>query len=516
MQRPPNILLLFTDQQRSDTIAALGNSVIKTPSFDRLVREGTAFTRAYTPSPVCVPARFALLTGIPPHCSGVVDNVDGPQGYRSIMQVLTDRGYQTHGAGKMHFSGGDPRRLWGFESRDFSEEATTDDDYSDFLRSRGYGHVIDPLGVRSEYYYIPQPSQLPEKFHHTTWIGDRSIDFLRRRDRSRPFFLWSSFIKPHPPFESPNPWGRLYRSAEMDDPHRPPGFEGNQCFWNRVQNRYKYMDGGWNPHLARTQRAAYYSCISFIDYQVGRILAELGDEIDNTLIVFSSDHGEMLGDYGCFGKRCMLDASARVPLLVRYPRQYPAGARCATPVSLLDVFPTFAAAAGATETCRSPLGGNLAEIARGATSRTHVISQFSQRSLGLYMVAEHDWKYIYSAPDQREWLFHLPSDPREERNLIEDDKHSADGERLRVRLLAQFGRDGYDYAVRDGRWRDYGKASFPVGARTGLLFQDPNELAPAIDQLVGYKRVPDEVSDLLGATYPQQMDPVTGKVHLPD
>jgi hypothetical protein len=183
---------------------------------------------------------------------------------------------------------------------------------------------------------------------------------------------------------------------------------------------------------------------------------------------------------------------------------------------LLDVFPTFAAAAGATETCRSPLGGNLAEIARGATSRTHVISQFSQRSLGLYMVAEHDWKYIYSAPDQREWLFHLPSDPREERNLIEDDKHSADGERLRVRLLAQFGRDGYDYAVRDGRWRDYGKASFPVGARTGLLFQDPNELAPAIDQLVGYKRVPDEVSDLLGATYPQQMDPVTGKVHLPD
>lgn len=511
----PNILFILTDQQRADTIAALGNPIIKTPVLDRLVREGTTFDRAYSPSPVCVAARYALITGRAPHRSGVVDNMPSPAEARSIMQVLAERGYQTHGTGKMHFTGGDPRRPWGFESRDFSEEGTTDDDYSDFLRAHGYGHVIDPHGLRSEYYYVPQPSQLPVALHHTNWVADRSIDFLRRRDRSRPFFLWSSFIKPHPPFESPNPWNRLYRSAEMPDPVLPEGCPDHLSFWNRVQNRYKYTDGGRNPHLQRTQIAAYYGAISFIDQAVGRLLAALVEEIDNTLIVFSSDHGEMLGDFGCYGKRCMLDPAARVPLLVRHPSSYGAGVRCGSPVSLLDLYPTFAAAAGASEVATEADGADLAAISSGRQERRHVISQFSQRALGLYLIAEADWKYIYSAADRREWLFNRANDPRELRNLVNDPTSRGELERLRGQLIGRFQTDGYDWAVANGQWRDYGIVDFPTDPRTGLLFQDPTELASGLAALSGYERAKPEITDLFRATNPQAMDPATGKVTLP-
>jgi len=162
-------------------------------------------------------ARTALATGLPPHRTGVTDNMPMPQDVPSLMERLHEHGYQTHAVGKMHFTP-DPYRLWGFESRDVSEELMEPDDYRSFLNENGYGYVHDIHGVRSEYYYLPQPSQLPARLHHTTWVADRSIDFLKRRDRGRPYFLWASFIKPHPPFENPVPWNKLYRAAEMPAP----------------------------------------------------------------------------------------------------------------------------------------------------------------------------------------------------------------------------------------------------------------------------------------------------------
>jgi arylsulfatase len=510
----PNIVLILTDQQRADTIAALGNDMIKTPVLDRLVSSGTTFTHAYTPSPVCVAARHALITGLPPHHTGVVDNVEQAPVARSFMEMLAARGYQTHGVGKMHFCG-ESRRAWGFESRDYSEELDESDDYRAFLRAAGYGHVIDPLGIRSEFYYLPQPSQLPAHLHHTAWVANRSIEFLRRRDRRRPFFLWSSFIKPHPPFESPNPWGRLYRSSEMSDPLRANDGADHQTFWNRMQNRYKYMDGGSNAHLNRTQRASYYSAISFIDFHLGRILGELGDEIDDTLVIFTSDHGEMLGDFGCFGKRCMLDASVRVPLIVRLPGRFAPGARCATPVSLLDLFPTFAAVAGAEEQMPWPEARSLEQVARGQAARDHVTSQFSQRSLGLYLLAEESWKYIYSAADRREWLFNLAADPHELENLAAQPSASAQLQRLRAKLIGMLEREGYGWAVEGGKWRDYGITRLPDDARGGLLYQDPSMLRGDVGRLDDYARSPAAAIDWLGATMPAAMDTVSGRISFP-
>ena len=483
----PNILLLFTDQQRLDTIAALGNAIIKTPALDRLVNEGTTFTRCYTPSPVCVSARCALMTGLPPHQNGCVDNMPMSLDQPSFVERLQVAGYQTQGIGKMHFTP-KPRRPWGFEKRDFSEEGSGDDDFKAFLEANGYGYVEDVQGVRSEYYYLPQPSQLPAHLHHTHWVADRAIDFLQNRDQSRPFFLMASFIKPHPPFENPVPWNKLYRAAEMPRPFRPEGYERLLTYWNHVQNRYKYRDAGFDDLLLRTMRAAYYACISFIDYNIGRILAQMGAEIDDTLILFSADHGEMLGDYGSFGKRCMLDPAARVPLVVRWPQHFPADARCAAPTSLLDLWPTFLTAAGIPEPRRHSEGDDLGRVVREETDRDYVYSHFSQGASGLYLITDGHWKYTYSAADKQEWLFDVTSDPQETHNLAYNPCYHAQAARLRNALIQRFQRDGYQSAVDDDGWRRYGQAPLPTDPDFGLLFQDPPGTQERINQLGEYAR----------------------------
>lgn len=504
----PNILLITTDQQRADTIAALGNPLIRTPVMDRLVREGTTFTRAYTPSPVCVPARFALTSGLSPQDTGCVDNMAIPEGCQSIMEVLSSAGYHAHGVGKMHFCP-DPggRRLWGFAGRDVAEEIELGDDYQRFLVQHGYGHVLDPHGMRGEYYYVPQAPQLPPELHSTTWIADRSIDFLRRRNPAQPFFLWTSFIKPHPPFESPTPWNRLYRSVDMPDPCHPPDSAEFLTFWNQVQNRYKYIDAGGEGHTWRTIRAAYYGAISFIDYHLGRILEELGPQLENTVVIFTSDHGELLGDYGCAGKRSMLEASVRVPLIVRFPRGFKAGARCATATSLLDLFPTMARLAG-----QAPLpamqGTDLASLAAHPPAKRVVLSQFSTRSLGLYLATDGQKKYVYSAADEKEFAFRVCETPQEECIPLDD----PDIQTLRRALIGRLRASPQNDLLVEDDWKRYGLASIPVSPREGVLFQEDEAIYAALDRLEGYGRARRQPGpSLLELSNVAAFDPHTGR-----
>lgn len=487
MTRPPNILFIMTDQQRSDTIAALGNRAIRTPALDSLVNEGMAFSNAYTPAPVCVAARSAVITGLPPHLNGCTSNNESPLGRRSIMQVLQSQGYRTHGIGKMHFNP-QVEALWGFDSRHISEEGArgphSRNDFHRYLSENGYDHVLEPQGIRSEMYYIPQPSQLPARHHHSTWVADRAIDFLKERDRGRPFFLWASFIKPHPPFEAPVPWNKLYRAADMLPPRRPEGFEQLLTYWNHHQNRYKYRDKGYDEMLFRAMKAMYYACISFIDFNLGRILDALAADIDKTLILYTADHGEMLGDYGSVGKRTMLNPAVKVPLILRPPGEWRGRQRIDTPVSLLDIFPSFAAAAGADEPPPSTEGEDLLALAAGDSGRDAVFSQFSEGATGLYMIAERDMKYVYSAADRKEWLFDLSIDPDETKNFAGNPRYEAQLLRLRRRIIERYERDGYDRAVIDGAWRDYEPPVFPDPAGDdGLLFQDPPHLPELLRQL---------------------------------
>jgi choline-sulfatase len=439
MYEKPNILFFFTDMQRADTIHALGNPVIKTPNLDRLVKEGTAFTNCYSPSPVCIPARCCMQYGLYPQKTGLfVNGVMPEDNGASYPAILGENGYKTHAIGKCHFTP-EPLEMRGFQSRLTQEEIIDPekDDYKKFLTKNGYSNV-EPHGSRSEMYYIPQISTLPAEVHPTQWIGDRSIDFIEENSSDKkPWMLFSSFIHPHPPLAPPKPWHKLYRTPKMPYPNVPDESESLQTYINRFQNRYKYRDQGIDKNLVRTIKAFYYATISFVDYQIGRVVDSLEKtgQLENTIIIFSSDHGEYLGDYNCFGKRSMHDASSKVPLIARYPKRFAKNKICATPVSLIDIMPTILAAAK-IDTSEIELDGkDLSKTAVEKTDREVVFSQHGSGQKGIYMVVSKDHKYFYSAADDKEFLFDKNSDPQETHNCAGNPFYKNEQEKLKNILL---------------------------------------------------------------------------------
>lgn len=502
----PNILHFFVDQQRFDTIHALGNPVIRTPNLDRLCARGVAFTNAYSPSPVCIAARCSMIHGQYPMHTGCYANTRMPtDGRQSFMDALTKAGYRTHGIGKCHFTP-DSYALRGFQSRERQEEGGTAlkdldrNPYLKMLKEAGYDYLMEPSGVRGEMYYIPQPSQLPPRHHPTQWIGDRSVAFVTEQTGTdRPWYLFASFIHPHPPFAPPNPWHKLYRAPLMPLPNRPPDVESLQTYVNRCQNRYKYRDHGIDQNLLRNIKAYYYACISFVDYQVGRILDGLEEsgQLDRTLILFTGDHGEHLGDYNCFGKRSMHDSCARIPMIASLPGRFEPGQTCDTPVNLVDLAPTFLAAAGAGIESHELDGVDLADIASGASDRRMVFSQhaYTHRvnivnhgrpvrpeytndpalevaAFSSYMAVSRDWKYFYSAPDDREFLFDRNSDPHETRDRAELTFCREARREMRAALFEFLRRGGEDKGIDGDRWRSFPKPDFPDAPDAGLLIQD--------------------------------------------
>lgn len=408
----PNILVLFCDQLRADVLGAYGNRTVSTPNIDRLASGGTTFLSAYTPSPVCVPARASLITGREPQSGGCYANGDAMPTSATFMDDLAGAGYRTHGVGKMHFTP-DAQSMRGFQTRDRGEEFDDPggDDYRDFVTQNGFSHVEHPLGLRDEMYYVPQLSPVPEHLHYSHWVADKSIDFLKSADDTAPFLLWSSFIAPHPPFAPPSPWHRMYEPSLMPDPHEPTGGPGLLTAYNELQNRYKFRDGGRDRRLWQLIRAYYYASVSYVDAQIGRILdtLESTQRQQDTLVVLSADHGEFLGDYGSFGKRSFLDASARVPMICRGPG-FGVGER-ADPVSLIDLRPTFAELAGLPTPDVD--GSSLLSADRPPA----VYGQYQRGDLGLYAVITDNWKYIWSAPDHREYLIDRQRDSAETRNI---------------------------------------------------------------------------------------------------
>lgn len=448
-----NILLIFTDMQRADTIGALGNGIIQTPNLDRLVREGTSFTRCYTPSPVCVPARCCMHYGLYPQSTGLfVNGRMMDDNGASLAAILSGNGYHTVSVGKCHFTpDGHARR--GFDERVTQEERVTDyskDDYRKWLVEHGH-NPVEAHGERGPMYYIPQPSRFQGAAHPTEWIADRTMEKMRELSgRDRPWCIMSSIIHPHPPLTPPAPWTKLYDPRQIPDPLMPENHEELLTHINLAQNRYKWRDQGLDRNLLRMIRAFYYATISYIDYQVGRMLEQLEQLgiLDDTLVIFSSDHGEYLGDYGCYGKRSMHDASARVPLIARLPGRFEAGARCGEPASLVDILPTMAGAAGIP--AGEADGIDLAEVACGDAGREHVYSQWGKGKSAIYLIASRDWKYIYSAGERKELLFDRLHDPLETRNAAADSDSREVKESLRAALMAYLDKKGDREAVVDG------------------------------------------------------------------
>lgn len=474
----PNVLLIVTDQQRWDTIAAGGNAQIRTPHLDRLVREGTNFTSAYTPAPVCVPARCSLHYGQYPLTTGCYENnFPMPKDRPSIADVLTAAGYRTHAIGKRHFTP-DPMDPRGFQSLETQEEIVgnvANDDYLQYLEANGCDYAIEPHGVRGEAYYVPQLSGLPPRHHPTQWIGDRSCQWLSEASTApKPFFLQTSFIHPHPPFSPPTPWHKLYRAADMPMPKMAEDNESLYLYTNYIQNRYKGRDAGRDLRLHQLIKSYYWASISFIDHQVGQLLAtlEASNQLDQTLVIFTSDHGEFLGDYNCFGKRSYLDSAARVPLISRLPGVFKPRTSCDSPVSLVDIMPTILAATGTEAPAMD--GTDLADIANNPTGREAVFGHYQSHEAGIYMACTRDWKYIWSAPDNRELLFDRIKDPHETRNRAHNVVCSAAAQHMRT-LLQQHLKScpGNEDILNDAGWISKNPIRLPDDPDAGLIVQDP-------------------------------------------
>jgi len=440
MARQPNVLFVMTDQQRGDTIAALGNPQIHTPNFDRLVNRGASLTQAYTPTPVCVAARYAIRTGrsalttrvfsngleppAPGQAEGMVERCGPYLGTR-----MRELGYRTFGVGKFHTNPWDEDLGYDVQLRSEelfgTSERRSSDAYAAFIvESHPHFDFIEGLhGERTEMYYVPQMSPLPAQLTVESWAADRAVEQIGAddggRDR-RPFFGMLSFIGPHPPLAPPVPFNRLY------DPDRMPNPVRGDIDVDHADEQIPWMNHGvWAEEIgdaqARMLRARYYGELTYIDACLGRVLdaVEARRDADDTVICFFADHGDHLGDHRAWQKESFFEASCHVPFLVSWPAGgIVKGERRDELVSLIDLFGIATSAAGETD-LRD--GADVLGILRGDGAPR-------ERLFGLYgapgtprfkvMVREGRWKYIFLANGGGELLFDVAADPQELRQLL--------------------------------------------------------------------------------------------------
>jgi arylsulfatase len=445
-EQRPNILLITTDQQRFDTLHAAGNPYIRTPHLDWLLESGIHYNRCYADAPVCVTSRATLITGkhwhnLRPYGNWTTDTAPDPNA--TLPALLTQSGYQTRAIGKMHYV--PARRNYGWEHMEILQ------DYYRFMARHPERGVPMDHGV-GQNEMEPVLSTVREEYSLTHWTVERSIEFLETRDTSRPFFLYTSFSKPHPPFDPCAQYWSLYQNATMPNPvygdwsqrpeDIPPGFMESTWRLNGVDR--------FSLDLLRDVRRAYYALITQIDYNLGLLFARLRElgVLENTIILFTSDHGEMLGDHYMGAKSVFLEGSAHIPLIVRPLKgrmEAQRGSTCNTLANLADIMPTCLSAAGVS--VPSDLEGlDLLAAADGNANRERLFGNYN----GHYMVREGNLKYIYTETGGAELLFDIGTDPMELHNLLSAGSHADAHQRLRGTLAAHLNRPDGDLPLREG------------------------------------------------------------------
>ena len=442
----PNILWFCTDQQRFDTIAALGNPHIRTPNLNRLVAEGVAFSHAYCQSPICTPSRASFLTGMYP--SSVHGCMNGNDLWADaaplVTKLLAEAGYDCGLAGKLHLAGAhgrvEPRgddgyRVfhWSHDPRDIWPQGHA---YAEWLRGLG----------RDPDYMINHPAETPPELHQTTWCTDRAIDFMNET-RDRPWLMSVNVFDPHAPFDPPQTHLDRYEPASLPGPLFRPGDLVAQAKLAGTD----FQNPGRDPESFQIREimAAYYAMIELIDDNIGRLLDALEEsgQRENTIVIFMSDHGEMLGDHGLLLKGCRFyEGLVRVPLIISWPGQVQQGLVSDALVELTDLAPTI------LEVCGLPVpermqGKSLLPILTGQADpgrhRDFVRCEFYQalnpdhrpEFEGSYATMIRDNRYklvVYHGHDIGE-LFDLETDPGEFDNLWDDPAYAD----IRFRLLKQ-------------------------------------------------------------------------------
>lgn len=443
----PNVLLLFSDQHHWRYAGFNGHPVVRTPNLDRLAARGVNFTNAYCNSPLCSPSRQSFLSGLFPCHAGLWNNCCGmPENAVTWPHALRHAGYETILCGKMHFNG--YQRMYGFDRRPVLE-MNTDGELFHSYGLRTSHDWTKPLpyrtGKRCE---VPRAGPRPEPrapvLRHDAAIVQGTIDVLREKaaDRSgRPWALCCSTILPHPPYEArPD----LFASYEglVGDPVNPCGEHLGVV--DSAMRHFHWMDAGQHtPADIRRMRQAYFAMITEFDEYVGRILDTLASTglAANTVVLYFSDHGDMIGEHGMYAKCSLREASARIPLLVSAPGRFPQGARVDTPVSLVDLYPTLLDLAGYRLPPILDLDGHsllpLLDNRPAAFAGQGVFCEFEGEGWNhpRCFLREGDWKFVYNHTVAHE-LYDLRNDPEELQNLADVPAHAATARRLRDRILS--------------------------------------------------------------------------------
>jgi choline-sulfatase len=413
----PNLLLLMADQHRGDSIGASGNAAIHTPNLDRLARGGAYFPNAFSSTPTCTPARAALLTGMSPWNHGMLGYGAVAEHYPVEMpRLLHDAGYYTVGIGKMHWH--PQRALHGFDRTILDESGRVESvDFRSDYRSWFWSENPDgdPDATDLDWNgYEAKPYALPERLHPTSWIGETAVRFLRDYKRSQPFFLKVSFERPHSPYDPPKHWWDHY------DSWLPSAQSGDWAakYKLRSDNGRAPWHGDLGEAAVENARRGYYGSVSFVDEQIGRILETLDRQgvLKRTLIVYLSDHGDMLGDQYLWRKSYAYQGSARIPMIAHWPEGLTPRVT-ENPVEIRDVLPTFLDAAG-VPVPKSVDGVSLLKGGRQWIDLEHDVCYAPENHWNA--LTDGRRKYIFHAMSGEEQFFNLEKDPRELKNLASD------------------------------------------------------------------------------------------------
>ncbi len=442
----PNLILIFTDQWRSDCLG-LRHPVVETPNLDHLAAQGVLFTAAYAACPSCIAARACLATGQTPSTCGRIGYRDRvPWHYpTTLMSVLRDGGYQTLNVGKTHFY---PQRAHlGFEELHlYDPQKHTPDfesEYEIWLREASGGLVTDTAAERDNNSWLAVPWPHPEYLHPTNWTTTTALERIERRDPQRPFFLQIGYHRPHPPLDPPLHFLDLYREVQL-----PPVPVGD---WTERYDHPTWHLSASEGHLADRYldraRRAYYAQVTHLDHQIGRLLYSLhGLGVGrNTWVIFTSDHGELLGDHHLFRKTTPHEGSAGIPLIIQPPGGQE-GRQCALPVTHMDLMPTLLEIAG-LEIPASVEGSSLLPLVRGEQPpwREFVHGEHSPCPYGWQFVTDGREKFVWETTTGQESFFSLEQDPEERHDLSRDPAWTGRVEAWRRRLigvLAQRPQDG--------------------------------------------------------------------------
>ncbi|MFH1614084.1 MAG: sulfatase-like hydrolase/transferase [Planctomycetota bacterium] len=450
-----NIIYIIADQMRWDVLHCNGADFIKTPNFNRLAEEGINFSCAYSGSPVCVPARGVLATGCYSHncMEPAAKNRNGGRimpNHIHIANHLRGHGYSTYGVGKCHCL---PYKINpGFDVFEVAEEGRIElskelgsitekdatEDYLEYLKKVGlYGmqraHGIGNNDIRAG------RSPLPQEHYVDTWATTRSLELLQEHTNkisNKPFYLQLGFVKPHAPYDPPVPFDEMYNPLEIPTPWGTQvDLEGR----NPMMATYRpnYLINRMSDAAIQYSRAHYFGLISYLDSQIGRILDFLDKNNlrENTLIIFTADHGDNIGDHGLFFKTFFTEGSVHVPLLISFPGVTTAGSACNKAVGQEDIMPTICELVG-IEIPRNIDGISLAKLIKNqfAEHKPFIVSQFDSGDGMMLMLRDNRYKYCFCRYESTEELYDLATDPHEMNNLVNDTVFN--DTLVRIRILA--------------------------------------------------------------------------------